>query len=132
MAGKSSQKVDINTASLADLVAINGIGESLAEKIIVGRPYAKVKDLLVINGISEKKLEVLSDSLKVAAAVKKLDPIAVEPYDQISSTKPFTKVGNTEAFVFLEDRNERQDAFLMIAGGFILGLIILLLRRSSD
>lgn len=132
MAGKSSQKVDINTASLADLVAINGIGESLAEKIIVGRPYAKVKDLLAINGISEKKLEVLSDSLKVAAAAKKLDPIAVEPYDQISSTKPFTKVGNTEAFVFLEDRNERQDAFLMIAGGFILGLIILLLRRSSD
>ena len=131
MAGKSS-KIDVNTASLADLVAVNGIGESLAEKIVAGRPYTKLKNLLAINGISEKKLEVLSEFLKVPAAPKKAEPKAVEPYEHISSTKPFTKVGNTEAFVFLEDRNERQDAFLMIAGGFILGLIILLLRRNSD
>ncbi len=131
MAGKNL-KIDINTASLADLVAVNGIGESLAEKIIAGRPYAKLKDLLAINGISEKKLEVLSDFLKVTATPKEVDTKALEPYDHISSAKPFTKVGNTEAFVFLEDRNERQDAFLMIAGGFILGLIILLLRRGSD
>lgn len=131
MAGKSSQKVDVNTASLADLVAVNGIGESLAEKIIVGRPYAKLKDLVAINGISEKKLESLSSFLKVASAPKKVTPQPVEPYDHISGAKPFTKVGDTEAFVFLEDRNERQDAFLIIAGGFIFGLLLLLLRRSS-
>ena len=132
MAGKSLKKMDVNTASLAELVTINGVGESLAEKIVAGRPYAKLKDLLAVNGISEKKLEVLSEYLKVPAAPKKIEPSLVEPYDHISSTKPFTKVGNTEAFVFLEDRNERQDAFLMIAGGFILGLIIILLRRGSD
>ena len=63
MAGKSS-KIDVNTASLADLVAVNGIGESLAEKIVAGRPYTKLKDLLAINGISEKKLEVLSELLE--------------------------------------------------------------------
>ena len=132
MAGKSSQKVDINTASLADLVAVNGIGESLAEKIVAGRPYAKLKDLVKIHGISEKKLESLSGFLKVAAAPpKKAEPKPAEPYDQISGAKPFTKVGDTEAFVFLEDRNERQDAFLILAGGFIFGLILLLLRRSA-
>ncbi len=32
MAGKSVKKLDVNTASLAELVAINGVGESLAEK----------------------------------------------------------------------------------------------------
>ncbi len=132
MAGKSVKKLDVNTASLAELVAINGVGESLAKKIIAGRPYAKPKDLLAVNGISEKKLEILSDFLKVTAAPKKIESSPIAPYDHISSTKPFTKVGNTEAFVFLEDRNERQDAFLMIAGGFILGLIIILLRRGSD
>jgi len=42
-----------------------------------------------------------------------------------------TKVGETEAFVFLEDKNDRQDALLIIFGGFILGLIILLLRRRE-
>lgn len=133
MAGKRSQKIDVNTASLADLVAVNGIGESLAEKIIAARPYTKIKDLVNINGISEKKLESLSGFLKVATAPKeKVEQKAVAPYDHISGAKPFTKVGNTEAFVFLEDRNERQDAFLILAGGFIFGLILLLLRRASE
>jgi len=132
MTGKSTKKVDINSASLADLVAVKGIGESLAEKIIAGRPYAKLKDLVDINGISEKKLSGLSGFLKVAAASKKVEPKAVEPHNHISGAKPFTKVGNTEAFVFLEDRNERQDALLIIAGGFIFGLLLLLLRRASD
>ena len=132
MAGKQAVKVDVNTASLAELIAISGIGESLAQKIIEGRPYAKVKDLVNVPGISEKKLDTLSGFLKVTAAPKQPEPKAVEPYDHISAAKPFTKVGDTEAFVFLEDRNERQDAFLIILSGFIFGLIILLLRRSSD
>ena len=131
MAGKSLQKIDVNTASLADLVAISGIGESLAEKIIAGRPFAKLKDLVEINGISEKKLESLSGSLKASSPSKKVEPQPIKPYDHISDAKPFTKIGDTEAFVFLEDRNERQDAFLIIAGGFIFGLLLLLLRRSS-
>lgn len=132
MAGKQTSKIDINTASLADLVAVNGIGESLAQKIVDGRPYGKLKDLQQINGISEKKLDTLSGYLKVAAAPKQPASKSAEPYEQISANKPFTKVGDTEAFVFLEDRNERQDAFLIIFGGFIFGLILLLLRRSSD
>jgi competence protein ComEA len=130
MAGKSTKKIDVNTASLADLVAVSGIGESLAEKIIAGRPYAKLKDLVSINGISEKKLESLSGFLK-AAPPKKEEPKPVESYQQISSAKPFTKVGDTEAFVFLENRDERHDALMIIAGGFIFGLLLLLLRRSS-
>jgi hypothetical protein len=48
-----------------------------------------------------------------------------------SPEEPIAKLGETEAFVFLEDRNERQDALLIIFGGFILGLIILLLRRAN-
>lgn len=129
MAGKQMTKIDINSASQEELVAINGIGESLAQKIVEGRPYARLKDLLNISGISEKKLETLSSSLKVAAAPAQAEP---KPREHASAAKPFTKVGDTEAFVFLENRNERQDAFLIIFGGFILGLIILLLRRSSD
>ncbi len=132
MAGKQMTKIDINSASQEELVAINGIGESLAQKIVEGRPYARLKDLLNISGISEKKLETLSGSLKVAVAPAQAEPKPLEPPDRTSAAKPFTKVGDTEAFVFLEDRNERQDAFLIIFGGFILGLILLLLRRSSD
>ncbi len=132
MAGKKSPKFDVNTASKADLVGLNGVGDSLAQKIIDGRPYAKVKDLTRITGISDKKLDLLLPFLKVETELQVKPPQLESGSEKPSSEKPFTKVGNTEAFVFLEDRSDRQDAFLIIFGGFIFGLIILLLRRHSN
>jgi DNA uptake protein ComE-like DNA-binding protein len=48
--GGESGKVDLNSANKSDLVALPGIGDVYAQKIIDGRPYAN-KRQLVSKGI---------------------------------------------------------------------------------
>lgn len=54
-------KIDLNTATVDDLMQVDGIGEKTAEKIIayrneIGR-YTFIEQLLDVEGIGDKKLE---------------------------------------------------------------------------
>jgi len=125
-----SATFDINDATLDELVSIHGLGKKLAKQIIDLRPYSELHDLVKVSGINEKKLESLLPFLTIKLEKKTENLAESLPFG--TKKKPTTRVGNTEAFVFLENRNERMDALLIMLGGFFFGLVILLLRRSRD
>lgn len=62
-------KVNINTASAAELITLSGIGEATAAKIIAYRAanggFAAIEDIKLVSGIGEKKFEALRDFICV-------------------------------------------------------------------
>jgi hypothetical protein len=74
-AGKAAEqaaKIDVNTASQADLEKLPGIGPATAKKIIAGRPYSSVADLSkagVSAGVIQKITPLVTASAAAPAAV---------------------------------------------------------------
>ena len=71
-AGSSSAPgglVNINTADIAGLSSLSGIGEATAKKIIADRekngPFKTTKDITRVSGIGDKKYEAIKDSITV-------------------------------------------------------------------
>ncbi len=60
-------KVDLNTASQADLEALPGVGAATAKKIIAGRPYAKVTDLKKA-GISQSTIDKIRARVTISSS----------------------------------------------------------------
>ena len=57
--------VNVNTASLAELVTLPHISETKAQAIIDGRPWSTVDDLIRVYGIGPKTLELIRPYVKV-------------------------------------------------------------------
>ncbi len=63
----NNEKINLNTASAADLQKLDGIGEKKAEQIIAYREqkgqFKKIEDLMQVSGIGEKTFAALKDKL---------------------------------------------------------------------
>jgi len=59
----ATERLNLNTATVEELVQLKGIGETIARRIVEYRdqhgPFRSVDDLLQVKGIGEKKLEAL-------------------------------------------------------------------------
>ncbi|GEM87381.1 ComEA family DNA-binding protein [Meiothermus granaticius] len=53
-------KVNLNTASQAELESLPRVGPALARRILEGRPYRSLEDLDRVKGVGPKMLELLA------------------------------------------------------------------------
>jgi radical SAM superfamily enzyme with C-terminal helix-hairpin-helix motif len=68
---QTKAKVDLNSASKAELSALPGIGDDLAQKIIDARPYAAKAELVSKNVLPKETYDKISSMVmakKAAAA----------------------------------------------------------------
>ncbi|MDZ7587066.1 MAG: helix-hairpin-helix domain-containing protein [Patescibacteria group bacterium] len=57
--------LNINTASIAELDTLAGVGEATANKIIDNRPYGAVEELLTKKAVSNKVYEAIKENVSI-------------------------------------------------------------------
>ena len=64
-----SAKLDLNKATVNELVKLKGIGKKYAERIIEYREkngdFEKIEDIMKVKGIGQKKFDAIKDFISV-------------------------------------------------------------------
>lgn len=89
----ATEKIDINSASLADLDKLTGIGPTYAQRIIDGRPYSSVDDLDRVKGIGPTTIQKIKD--QGLACVNCSSPQTTQATESPTSSANLNPVNNT-------------------------------------
>lgn len=84
----AAEKIDINAASLEDLVKIIHIGETRARELISLRPFSSLDELIKIKGIGEARLKDIKEQSLAWIAPQSQPEIQLEPQPKPESEKP--------------------------------------------
>ena len=71
IAARSTKIINVNTASVDDLLLLPRVNEALAQRIIATRPFTRVDDLRKVIGIGPKTLEAMRPRVSVEPAPSK-------------------------------------------------------------
>ena len=85
----SGGKVDLNSASAAELEALPGVGAATAKKIIANRPYSSVADLSRA-GVSASTMNKIRDKVLVGSAAR-AERAAERTTEKTASREPAAK-----------------------------------------
>jgi competence ComEA-like helix-hairpin-helix protein len=80
--------VDINTASLAQLDTLTGIGPVYAQRIVDGRPYSSIDDLDRVKGIGPATLQKIKDQGLAYVSGQVQQPTQTATTPQTTITEP--------------------------------------------
>ena len=84
-------KMDINSASDADLQKLPGIGPATSAKIIAGRPYKTKRDLVTKKIITESEYTKITDNIIAKQDTAAADKSAAKSDQKATTTKPSPK-----------------------------------------
>ncbi len=71
-AAEKSDPIDLNRATVRELIQLPGVGEVIAKRIVDFReehgPFKRVEDLMKVKGIGEKSLEKIRPYIRIGKA----------------------------------------------------------------
>jgi len=79
---EGSRLVNINTATAVELESLPGIGPSLAQFVIAGRPYKSIDDLERVHGIGPRQVEQLRPFLTATGSAQSIQRFPI--WDRIT------------------------------------------------
>lgn len=94
-------KVNLNTATLAQLETLPGIGPTHAREIIATRPFKSVDELEKVKGLGKARIDAIRDQVVLAAPVVAA-PAATKAMTKTAAAKPAAKVAARKAATGVE------------------------------